>query len=147
MKRFLPVVFSGVLAVSFSQIALAQGVNVQGPAGTGAAVDLEKQKLPDANTNVQNTQQSGDQNQNSQTGSGSTTQHQAAEDKNPDSPGKGWAKGHERGKGHGANDERHGGRHSGSGGTSERQQSGDQSQSMQSGSGSTSQKQESERKY
>src|SRR5688500_4894707 len=121
MKRFLPVVFSGVLAVSFSQIAFAQ-VNVQGPAGTGAAVDLEKQKLPDTNVQnsqqvgegnqsnqqqgdrnqAQNTQQSGDQNQNAQTGSGSTTQRQAAEDKNPNSPGKGWAKGHERGKGHGA---------------------------------------------
>ena len=66
MKRLLPVVFSGVLAVSFSPLALAQGVNVQGPAGTGASVDLEKQKLPDASTNVQNSQQVGDQNQSNQ---------------------------------------------------------------------------------
>ena len=84
MKRFLPVVLSGVLAASSSQMALAQDVNVQGPADTGATVDLEKQTLPD--TNVQNSQQVGDQ---SSAGSGASS-----DDKNPDSPGKGWAKGH-----------------------------------------------------
>jgi len=101
MKRFLPVVFSGVLAVSFSQIALAQGVNVQGPAGTGAAVDLEKQALPDTSVQnsqqvgegnqsnqqqgernqAQNTRQSGGQNQSLQSGSGSTSQKQESERK------------------------------------------------------------------
>lgn len=119
MKRLLPVVFAGTLAVSFSPIAFSQSVGVQGPAGTGASVDLDKQNLPDANTNVQNSQQVGEQNENTQAGSGSTTQEQSVEDKNPDSPGKGWAKGHERGKGHGVNDERHGGRHSGAGGSSD----------------------------
>jgi hypothetical protein len=40
MKKLLPVVISGVMAISFSQLAAAQKADVQGPAGTGANVDL-----------------------------------------------------------------------------------------------------------
>ena len=99
MKRLLPAVLSGALALSFSSIAFSQGVGVQGPAGTGATVDLNNPKLPDANVQnnqqvgdqnqsnqqqgdrnqAQNTQQSGDQNQNAQTGSGSTRQKQESD--------------------------------------------------------------------
>src|SRR3954454_1692140 len=130
MKKLLPVVFSGVLAVSFSQLAAAQ-VSVQGPAGTGANVDLNKgpnviaspdvqnsQQVGQGNQSnqqqgsgnqAQNTQQSGAQNQNSQqygqsttstqkqrSATGATSGSQGAEDKNPNSPGKGWAKGKEK---------------------------------------------------
>jgi hypothetical protein len=188
MKRLLPVVFAGTLAVSFSPLAFSQSAGVQGPAGTGASVDLGKDTLPDANTNVQNSQQVGDQNQaNQQQGDRNQAQNTQqssdrnagagasgeSDDKNPDSPGKGWAKGHERGKGHGANDERHGGRHSGAGGSSDydrqsseqsgaggnqsiqqqgernqgqnAQQSGGDNQNAQTGSGSSSQEQERRR--
>jgi hypothetical protein len=41
MRKFFPVVLSGVLAVSFSQLAAAQSVGVQGPAGTGARTGAE----------------------------------------------------------------------------------------------------------
>lgn len=145
MRKFFPAVISAVMAVSFSQLAAAQSVGVQGPAGTGANVDLEKkgdttvspnvqnsQQVGDSNqanqqqgsgNQAQNVQQSGEQNQNAQQyGSNESRQEQersaatgssgGAKDKNPDAKGKGWAKGHEIGKGHGENDERHGGRHS-----------------------------------
>jgi hypothetical protein len=64
MRKLLPVVFSGFMAVSFSQLAAAQSVGVQGPAGTGANVDLEKKgtTLPE----VQNNQQLGQGNQSNQ---------------------------------------------------------------------------------
>ncbi|HVJ25789.1 MAG TPA: hypothetical protein VM756_17860, partial [Burkholderiales bacterium] len=56
---------------------------------------------------------SGDQNQNAtQQGSNSSAQGQTANPDDKERKGKGYAKGHERGKGHGVNDERHGGRHS-----------------------------------
>jgi hypothetical protein len=69
MRKLLPVVISGFMAVSFSQLAAAQSVGVQGPAGTGANVDLEKKgtTLPE----VQNNQQQRSQEQNSSTGSSS----------------------------------------------------------------------------
>jgi hypothetical protein len=44
MRKLLPVVLSGFLAVSFSQLAAAQSVGAQGQAGTGANVDLNKQQ-------------------------------------------------------------------------------------------------------
>ena len=40
MKKLLPVVISGVMAISFSQLAAAQAAGVQGQAGAGANVDL-----------------------------------------------------------------------------------------------------------
>src|SRR5438045_1293284 len=128
MKKLLPVVFSGVLAVSFSQLAAAQ-VSVQGPAGTGANVDLNKGPNVNASPDVQNSQQvgqgnqanqqqgtgnqaqnsqqSGGQSENSQQygqssssqrqspGAGATSGSQGAEDKNPNSPRTGCAKGKE----------------------------------------------------
>ena len=41
MRKVFPVLLSGMMAVSFSQLAAAQSVGVQGPAGTGANVDLK----------------------------------------------------------------------------------------------------------
>lgn len=64
MKKLLPVVISGVMAISFSQLAAAQAVGVQGPAGTGANVDLNNKGGPAAD--VQNSQQLGGQNQSQQ---------------------------------------------------------------------------------
>ncbi len=55
MKKLLPAVLSGALALSFSQLAAAQGVGVQGSAGTGASVDLDKK----GDTSVQNNASSG----------------------------------------------------------------------------------------
>ena len=75
MKKLLPVVFSGVLAVSFSQLAAAQ-VSVQGPAGTGASVDLNKGPNVNASPDVQNSQQVGQGNQaNQQQGTGNQAQN------------------------------------------------------------------------
>jgi len=62
MKKLLPVVISGVMAISFSQFAAAQKADVQGPAGTGANVDLNSK----GSTAVQNSQQLGGQNQSEQ---------------------------------------------------------------------------------
>jgi Ca-activated chloride channel family protein len=177
MRKLLPVVLSGAMAVSYSYLAAAQSVGVQGPAGTGANVDLGKQGTnvsPDLQNNqqigqgnqsnqqqgsgnqAQNTQQSGEQNQNAQqqgrsqseqgqSGSGATG-GSAGEDKNPRANDKGWAKGHERGKGHGANDERHGGRHrddasAGSGSSSDS----DRQRSRQRGEGNQSNQQQGDR--
>jgi hypothetical protein len=115
---------SGALAVSFSPIAFSQSAGVQGSGNAGATVDLEKPKLPETSAQREDSGRavtSGTGIKGSAgTGAGATVPDDSrqVEDKNPDSPGKGWAKGHERGKGHGANDERHGGRHSGSGSTS-----------------------------
>jgi hypothetical protein len=53
MKRLLPVVISGVMAISFSQFAAAQGVGVQGQAGAGANVDLNSKGSTDAQTSQQ----------------------------------------------------------------------------------------------
>lgn len=110
MRKLLPVVFSGLFAVSFSQLATAQGAGVQGRAGADANVDLNKDAVQgragtDANVDVNKDSSARDRDAPASGGA-------SADDKNPDSPGKGWAKGHARGKGHGANDERHGGRHS-----------------------------------
>ena len=106
MRKLFPVVLSGMMAVSFSQLAAAQ-VSVQGPAGTGANVDLKGatggatgggvNASPDVQTNTQagqgnqanqqqgsgnqaqNTQQRGGQNQNAQSaGSSSTSQDQSS---------------------------------------------------------------------
>src|SRR5436189_5132983 len=75
MKKLLPVVFSGVLAVSFSQLAAAQ-VSVQGPAGTGASVELNKGPNVNASPDVQNSQQVGQGNQaNQQQGTGNQAQN------------------------------------------------------------------------
>src|SRR6185312_15112330 len=59
-----PVVLSGLMAVSLSQLAAAQKVDVQGPAGTGVNADLNKggTVAPD----VQNSQQIGGSNQSNQ---------------------------------------------------------------------------------
>lgn len=91
MRKFFPVVISGLMTVSFSQFAAAQSAGVQGPAGTGATVDLNKGGTT-VSPDVQNNQQLGSRNQANQ-------QQGASDDKNPDSPGKGWAKGKEQGKG------------------------------------------------
>ena len=96
MHKVFPFLLSGMMAVSFSQIAAAQSVGVQGPAGTGANVDL-KGATPDVQNNTQagsgnqanqqqgsanqaqNTQQRGAQNQNAHSaGSSSTSQDQSA---------------------------------------------------------------------
>lgn len=44
MKKFLPAILSGVMAVSFSTLAAAAGadVDVKGSANTGANIDLDK---------------------------------------------------------------------------------------------------------
>src|SRR5688572_24195629 len=101
MRKVFPVLISGMMAVSFSQLAAAQSVGVQGPAGTGANVDLKgatggsttvspdvqnNQQLGSGNqanqqqgsgNQAQNTQQRGTQNQNAQSaGSSSTSQGQ-----------------------------------------------------------------------
>ena len=80
MRKLFPVVLSGMMAVSLSQVAAAQSVGVQGPAGTGANVDLNKggggtAVAPD----VQNSQQLGSGNQsNQQQGSGNSSQEQSS---------------------------------------------------------------------
>jgi len=84
MKKLLPVLFSGALALSFSQIAAAQGsVRVQ-PHGqynsnTNTQIGDGNQSTQQQGTanQAQNTQQSGAQNQNSQqSGSRTSTQEQ-----------------------------------------------------------------------
>src|SRR5689334_7077729 len=73
--RLFPIVVSGVLAVSFSQLAAAQA-SVQGPAGTGASVDLNKGPNVNVSPDVQNSQQVGQGNQaNQQQGSGNQAQN------------------------------------------------------------------------
>ena len=42
MRKLFPLVLSGLMAASFGQLAAAQSVGVQGPAGTSANVDLNK---------------------------------------------------------------------------------------------------------
>src|SRR5712671_1845354 len=60
MKKLLPVVISGVMAISFSQLAAAQAVGVQGPAGTGANVDLNNKGSTEAQKELgQSRQQPG----------------------------------------------------------------------------------------
>jgi hypothetical protein len=74
MKKFLPVIISGVMAVSFSQLAAAQKADVQGPAGTGANVDLNTKGSAD----VQSSQELGQSRQqpgSHDTQSGKKQQH------------------------------------------------------------------------
>ena len=61
MRKIFPVMFSGLMAVSFSQIAFSQSTSVQGPAGTGASVDLNKGSTggTTVSPDVQNNQQLG----------------------------------------------------------------------------------------
>ena len=107
MRRLFPVLLSGMMAVSFSQLAGAQKVDVQGPAGTGANADLNKSGNTTVAPDVQNSQQIGGGNQSNQQQGNSSTSSQdqssssgaSSGDKNPASPGKGYAKGHEQGKG------------------------------------------------
>ena len=66
MRRLFPVLLSGMMAVSFSQLAGAQKVDVQGPAGTGANADLNKGGSTTVAPDVQNSQQIGGSNQSNQ---------------------------------------------------------------------------------
>jgi len=76
MRRFFPVLLSGMMAVSFSQLAGAQKVDVQGPAGTGANADLNKGGSTTVAPDVQNSQQLGGSNQsNQQQGKGNQAQN------------------------------------------------------------------------
>ena len=70
MRRLFPVVLSGMIAVSFSQLAAAQKVDVQGPAGTGVNADLNKGGSTTVAPDVQNSQQIGGSNQSNQQGKG-----------------------------------------------------------------------------
>jgi len=65
MRSLFPVVLSGLMAVSLSQLAAAQKVDVQGPAGTGVNADLNKGGTTVA-PDVQNSQQIGGSNQSNQ---------------------------------------------------------------------------------
>ena len=76
MKKLLPVVLSGFMAVSFSQLAAAQsvGAGVRGPADTGADVNINNQH------GTQNSSTIGSGNQTSQTiGSGNQTTQQGSD--------------------------------------------------------------------
>ena len=66
MRRLFPLVLSGLMAVSFSQLAAAQSVGVQGPAGTGVNADLNKGGSTTVAPDVQNSQQIGGSNQSNQ---------------------------------------------------------------------------------
>jgi hypothetical protein len=70
MRKLFPLVLSGMLAASFSQIAAAQSANVQGPAGTGAT----DQQQGTANQ-AQDTVQRGEQNQDAQQTTGDRKLH------------------------------------------------------------------------
>jgi hypothetical protein len=74
MKKLLPVVISGVMAISFSQLAAAQKADVQGPAGTGANVDLNSKGSADVQTS-QELGQSRQQPGSHDTQSGKKQQH------------------------------------------------------------------------
>jgi hypothetical protein len=79
MKKLLPVVISGVMAISFSQLAAAQKADVQGPAGTGANVDLNSKGSADVQTS-QELGQSRQQPGSHDTQSGKKQQHDTSAD-------------------------------------------------------------------
>ena len=74
MRSLFPIVLSGMMAISFSQLAAAQKADVQGPAGTGVNADLNKGGSTTVAPDVQNSQQIGGSNQSSQQqGTGNTS--------------------------------------------------------------------------
>jgi hypothetical protein len=95
MRKLFPVVLSGMIAVSFSQIAAAQSVGAQEQSSSAGATSGER-------TNPDSKDKDKDK-EKQRSGSSSSG---AAADKGP-SPGKGYAKGWEQGKGnpHGASNQ------------------------------------------
>jgi hypothetical protein len=108
MRRLFPLVLSGLVAASFGQLAAAQSVGVQGPAGTGANVDLNKGGNTAVAPDVQNSQQVGGTNQsNQQHGTGNqaqNTEQRGAQNQSSSagassSQGKGYGKNRHKDKG------------------------------------------------
>src|SRR5437870_1401600 len=71
MRKLLPVVLTGLLAVSFSQLAAAQSTTVQGSTGADASADV-KSKPADATVSGSAGAQTGATTTDKSTASGST---------------------------------------------------------------------------
>jgi len=99
MRKIFRHALTGFVVASFSHFAAAQSVTANPSTGdVNVSPDTNVQANPQIGSGNQssNTQQSNTQSDSTASGSSSSN---AAEDKNPNSPGKGWAKGRERGKG------------------------------------------------
>src|SRR5437762_5423279 len=97
MRKIFRHALTGLVVASFSQFALAQSVTTN-PSTGDTNVSPNVQANPQVGTGNQSSQQAGSDNQSTQ-GSAASGSSSAAQDKNPNSPGKGYAKGKERGKG------------------------------------------------
>ena len=94
MRKIFRHALTGVVVASFSSFAAAQSVTAN-PSTGDTTISPNVQTNPQLGNGNQSSQQSGSDNQSTQSQAASG----ASEDKNPNSPGKGYAKGHERGKG------------------------------------------------